>query len=87
MALHQLHTELTCNELLFWGKIQGIKADYFVAMGVTYENQFEFPQKKFFYAMSTDFEFKTMPDLNDQHKEYINRDKSYFTGEPLRKLK
>jgi hypothetical protein len=23
-----------------------------------------------------------MPDLNDQHKEYIDRDKSYFTGEP-----
>lgn len=28
-----------------------------------------------------------MPDLNDQHKEYINRDASFFTGEPQRKLK
>ena len=28
-----------------------------------------------------------MPDLNDQHKEHIDRDKSYFTGEPQRKLK
>ena len=31
--------------------------------------------------------FKEMPDLNDQHKDYIDRDKSYFTGEPARKLK
>lgn len=27
-----------------------------------------------------------MPDLNDQHKKYIDRDTSYFTGEPNRKL-
>jgi radial spoke head protein 9 len=28
-----------------------------------------------------------MPELNDQHKDYIDRDKSYLTGEPARKLK
>ena len=28
-----------------------------------------------------------MPELNDQHKDYIDRDKSYLTGEPTRKLK
>ena len=28
-----------------------------------------------------------LPDLNDQHTEFINRDKSFFTGEPNRKLK
>jgi hypothetical protein len=28
-----------------------------------------------------------MPDLNDQHKDFIDRDKTYFMGEPSRKLK
>lgn len=28
-----------------------------------------------------------LPDLNDQHTEFINRDKSFFTGEPNRNLK
>jgi hypothetical protein len=56
-------------------------------VAITYENCFEFPVKKFFYALSDDFTFKEMPDLNDQHKDYIDRDKSYLTGEPMRKLK
>ena len=55
-------------------------------MGITYEGYFEFPNKKFFYCLSNDFYFKEMPDLNDQHKQYIDRDTSYFTGEPGRKL-
>ena len=37
--------------------------------------------------MSSDFTFLEMPDLNDQHKEYVDRDSSFFTGEPQRKLK
>lgn len=27
-----------------------------------------------------------MPDLNDQHKEFIDHDTSFFMGEPARKL-
>ena len=26
------------EELLFWGKVTGTKADYYVAMGVTYKS-------------------------------------------------
>jgi len=37
--------------------------------------------------MSSDFTFLEMPDLNDQHKEYVDRDSSFFLGEPQRKLK
>ena len=65
----------------------GIKNDYYIAMAITYQNCFEFPLKKFYYCLSDDITFKEMPDLNDQHKEFIDRDKSYFTGEPSRKLK
>lgn len=56
-------------------------------MSITYQNYFEFPMKKFYWCLSNDFLFKETPDLNDQHKDYIDRDKSYFTGEPQRKLK
>lgn len=56
-------------------------------MGLVYSNQYEFMQKKFYWALSTEFNFMEMPDLNDQHTEFINRDKSFFTGEPNRKLK
>lgn len=99
MALHKLHTDIVCDELLFWGKVTGkypfcnlfifpgIKYDYYVAVSLTYQNCFEFPIKKFYWCLSNDFYFKEMPELNDQHKDYINRDKSYLTGEPTRKLK
>jgi len=56
-------------------------------MGLTYTDQYEFMNKKFYWCLSTEFNFMEMPDLNDQHTEFINRDKSFFTGEPNRKLK
>lgn len=47
---------------------------------------YEFPMKKFFWALSKDFEFIEMPELNDQHKEAVNKIKSLFTGNPKTKL-
>jgi len=47
---------------------------------------YEFPQKKFFWALSKDFEFFEMPDLNDQHKAAVNNSKAYFEGNPKKKL-
>lgn len=46
-------------------EIAGIKNDYFVAVALTYQNCFEFPVKKFYWTLSSDFFFKEMPDLND----------------------
>lgn len=56
-------------------------------MGLTYTDQYEFAQKKFYWALSNDYNFMELPELNDQHTEFINRDKSFFTGEPNRNLK
>lgn len=64
----------------------GIQADYFIAVGVTFKEMFEFPQKKFFFCLSNDYTFKEMPGLNDQHKEFVDRDTSFFLGVPDRKL-
>ena len=55
-------------------------------MSLKYEGQFEFPYKRFYYCLSSDYNFKEMPDLNDQHIEYVDKDTSFFTGEPNRKL-
>jgi len=66
--------------------IIGIQNDYFIACGVTYKSQFEFPTKKFFFCLSNDYNFKEMPGLNDQHRDFIDRDSSFLMGVPDRKL-
>lgn len=43
----------------------GLSNDYYVALGITFSGMYEFPIKKFYWALSTDFKFTEMPDLND----------------------
>lgn len=69
---------MSCDELVFWGKIEGIKNDYYIAMGMQFRNMFEFPVKTFYWALSGEFFFREMPDLTEQHDVFINADKSYF---------
>ena len=38
--------------------------------------------KKFFWALSKDFEFTELPELNDQHKNAVNYANAYFEGNP-----
>jgi hypothetical protein len=47
---------------------------------------YEFPLKVFYWALSSDFQFKSVPSLNTQYNDKINADTSFFTGEPNRKL-
>jgi len=42
---------------MFWGKIIGLNKDYYVAMGTSYTDKYEFPEKRFYWALSTDFKF------------------------------
>jgi len=74
------------EELLFWGKIVGQDKDYFIAMGVTYTDKYEFPEKCFFWASSADFVFKPFKSMNDQHKEKYNALVGFFTGDPAKVL-
>ena len=43
----------------------GLKQDYFIAVANTFEGKFEFPEKRFYWCLSNDFNFKEMGDLND----------------------
>lgn len=64
----------------------GLNADYYIAVAYTFTGMYEFPNKKFYWALSKDFEFSEMPDLNDQHKVFINNASGYFEGNPKKKL-
>ena len=78
MALSTLQARIECEELQFWGKIEGIKNDYYIAMGLQFRGMYEFPVKTFFWALSGEFIFKEMPDLTEQHDSLIDSDNSYF---------
>ena len=70
------------EELLFWGRIEGVQRDYYIAMGLTYNGKYEFPEKRFYYATSADFEFKAFPELNTQHENEYDKLQGFFTGNP-----
>ena len=68
LSLNQLvnnSQETEFEDLLFWGKIQGLNADYYIALGLVFTGRYEFAEKRFYYATSQDFSFKAFPALND----------------------
>ena len=78
MALNTLQASTETDELTFWGKIEGIKNDYYIAMGLQFRNMYEFPVKTFYWALSSEFIFKEMPSLTGQHDAQIDVDSNYF---------
>jgi len=82
MALDTLRVKHECDELMFWGKVTGVTNDYYIAVAVTFKDMYEFPVKTFFWCISSDFTFKQLPSLSDQHDEAINKIEAYFMGEP-----
>jgi len=76
-------SESDFEELLFWGRIEGASADYYICMGVTFTDKYEFPEKRFFWASSRDFKFQPFPtDLNSQHMTKVDDIKDMFSGDP-----
>ena len=65
MALMKLQAESPLEEVLFWGKIQALQNDYYIALGLNYKGHYEFPQKQFFWAVGGEIIFKPFPELND----------------------
>lgn len=69
------------EELMFWGRISGLRADYYIAVGVTYSKQYEFPTKTFYFASSSDFVFRKFRDMNTQHKDEYDKILTPFIGD------
>ena len=72
---------LDFEELQLWGKVTGLKADYFVAIGYTFNGKYEFPVKTFYWASSRDYKFQAFPELNTQHKDHVNKFRSLYSGD------
>lgn len=60
----------------------GINKDYYIALGLCYNNYYEFPFKKFYWATSSNFVFAPLPSPNDQHKKDVDERETLFFGEP-----
>lgn len=87
LALQQLLNKSSSSdfeELLFWGRVSGVKADYYIALGIIYKDRYEFPQKRFFWcSQANGMCFEAFPALNDQHREeYDKMAMQLFKGEP-----
>ena len=76
------------EEVLFWGKIIGIKQDYYIALLVNYKGNYEFPKKAFYFTTSNTWVFTPLPNI---HKYHIQDNENFhfntFTGEPGEILK
>lgn len=85
MALNELHSELKCNELWYWGRINGLEADYLIALEVNYENQYEFPLKKYYYASTKDFKFIALPETKEDFRLDCQKHcNDFFFGNPIK---
>jgi radial spoke head protein 9 len=81
-----LNSKSNFEELQLWGKVCGLKADYFVAIGYTHSGKYEFPTKTFYWCSSNSFKFEEFPELNNQHKGQLNSFKQMYSGDPNKKL-
>lgn len=82
LSLNKFQNDQKLDELLFWGKITGAKKDYFIALGINYTLKYEFPEKKFFYCLSGEYDFKELPEIDPQHADHAEKFNGYFTGDP-----
>lgn len=67
--MKELHKITEAEEVLFWGKIFGIKNDYYIALLVNYKGHYEFPVKSFYYTTSTTWVFTPLPKVQKYHIE------------------
>ena len=65
----------------------GTAKDYYIALGLVYSNQYEFPRKKFYYCSSATFIFTELPELNKQHVAIADGMDIPFSGDAERILK
>lgn len=82
LALLKITETQKFDQVLFWGKVEGVVKDYYIAVALNLRGKFEFPEKKFFWA-SDNFNFSVLPELNPEFKEQVEKDKfrGLFTGQ------
>jgi len=86
LSLLELVQKEDFEELLYWGKIRGLSRDYFVAMGLKYRGQYEFPLKRFFWCNSVTWAFSELPSVNPNDSDKADKFNSFFTGDHTKVL-
>jgi len=71
---------------------QGVERDYYIALGLNFRGQYEFPVKKFFWRYtfvticlnfsSNEFKFAELPAINNEYKDKVDTIRQPFTGRP-----
>ena len=83
IAFNELQEKEKMEELWFWGKIFGTDADYFIALGINFKDNYEFPQKKLYFTSSTNYTFTPLPETFEYHdKDNFDNYNLPFTGNP-----
>lgn len=79
IALLKLNETQKFEQILFWGRIEGVEKDYYIALGLNFKGQYEFPTKKFFWS-SNDFKFAELPPINPTYNDLVETLRTPFTG-------
>ena len=81
-TLDQLKSDIKCDEMLFWGKVNGIEKDYYIALALYYKGYQKFPKKVFFFATSSNFVFSELPPIQKHQLKDFHKFNTYFIGNP-----
>jgi radial spoke head protein 9 len=79
-ALPQLQVANKLDYINYWGKIQGVKADYYIIKGF---NEF-LGQSKYFYSIDCQ-EWPEVPPVDERIEQLTGFDQGLFIGDPTLK--
>ena len=80
IALNELHLNIKSDEMWLWGKIIGLEKDYYIAEAIYFADKYQFPEKKFFWCSSNNYQFAPMNEIEEYHLKECQKFNTYFTG-------
>ncbi|CAD8211734.1 unnamed protein product [Paramecium pentaurelia] len=80
LAILKIQEHYTFDEVLFWGRVEGVEKDYYIAIGIQYKGQYEFPLKKFYWS-SNNYHFAELPKYNEEYALRAENLREPFTGQ------
>ena len=82
LALMKLTETTDFDQILFWGKIEGIKKDYYIAQGLNFKGCYEFPMKTFYWCSGADFNFAKFTEVKSEFSDDVDKFRGMFVGQP-----
>jgi radial spoke head protein 9 len=82
LALMKLTETTDFDQILFWGKIEGIKKDYYIAQGLNFKGCYEFPMKTFYWCSGADFNFAKFTEVKSEFRDDVDKFRGMFVGQP-----